>query len=52
LKYASKEAPYEVWANHVITPNLVKKLMVPESFFISICRDPVLRFRSAYNWYC
>jgi hypothetical protein len=51
FKYASKEAPYEVWANHVITPQLVKKLMVPESFFISICRDPSLRFRSAYNWY-
>jgi hypothetical protein len=50
-KYASKEAPYEVWANHVIAPQLVRKLMVPKSFFISICRDPSLRFRSAYNWY-
>lgn len=51
FKYATKNSPYEIWANHVSTPLLVRKLMVPDSFFISICRDPSLRFRSAWTWY-
>jgi hypothetical protein len=51
LRYARLKAPYDVWASHVMTPQVLRTFVVPKTLFISICRRPSSRFRSAWSWY-